>query len=183
MIEEPFVACSALPGRPPRLGRDTRGERFFFGGTRVNASTGERFWNFVHCEPNTGCWLWAGAETHGYGSLFVDGSVQGAHRVSYQLHKGPIPPGKYVLHTCDVRSCVNPDHLYIGTHADNTRDAVARQRYVRGEQHSSNKLAEQEVREIRALRSRFSQRRLAALYGVNKTTVYEIQARKSWKHV
>ena len=74
-------------------------------------------------EPNSGCWLWtAGVSSNGYGAF--DGV--GAHRFSYQLFKGRIPTGKIVRHKCDVKICVNPDHLLIGTQADNINDYVRR---------------------------------------------------------
>ncbi len=72
------------------------------------------------------CWLWtAGKYPNGYGSF----QSQYAHRVSYQMHNGEIPKGQIVRHTCDVRECVNPEHLILGTHKDNTHDSVIRNRH------------------------------------------------------
>lgn len=76
-----------------------------------------------------GCWIWLGATNeNGYGTVSVDGKTKLAHRQSYILHKGPIEKGMLVCHTCDVRTCCNPDHLYLGTHLDNMRDMRLRDR-------------------------------------------------------
>lgn len=78
-------------------------------------------------EPNSGCWLWiASVNNDGYGFFGMGGRTMSAHRASWILHRGAIPKGKYVLHKCDVRQCVNPDHLYLGTQFDNMRDASIR---------------------------------------------------------
>lgn len=87
----------------------------------------ERFWSKV--EKSDGCWTWiAGCDPQGYGTFGLDGKVQKAHRVSYQLAIGPIPAGAHVLHSCDNPPCVRPDHLRAGTRSDNMRDKVARGR-------------------------------------------------------
>jgi hypothetical protein len=83
----------------------------------------ERIMRKVEPEPNTGCWLWTGAATiAGYGSITVDSIQTGAHRYMWALHNGPIPSGAFICHRCDTPSCVNPDHLFVGTPRDNTRD-------------------------------------------------------------
>jgi hypothetical protein len=83
----------------------------------------------VYTEPNTGCWIWPGpmmVDKLGYGQTYYSGSREYAHRASYRHHKGSIPEGMYVLHRCDVRSCVNPDHLRLGTHLENMADISKR---------------------------------------------------------
>ena len=75
-------------------------------------------------EPNTGCWLWSGSISYrGYGLVTQDEKTRLAHRASYELHKGPIADGLFVCHKCDVPSCINPDHLFVGSQTDNMADA------------------------------------------------------------
>lgn len=88
-------------------------------------------------DPSTGCWIWTGhTYSNGYGVLKVFGKDVSAHRYSYQLHKGPIPDGMEILHSCDVRGCINPDHLRVGTHQENMAEAAERGRMPRGVAHS-----------------------------------------------
>lgn len=98
----------------------------------------ERFWSKTIPEPNSGCWLWTAATTpRGYG-VFHAGQGRGAsraHRIAYELTMGPVPDGLLVLHRCDNPSCVNPDHLYVGTHRDNADDREARSRSQIGDRH------------------------------------------------
>lgn len=120
-------------------------------------SIGDRF-SEKYTATETGCWLWNGRlNQHGYG-IFVIGHSRAflAHRVSFELHRGQqIPEGKCVLHSCDVRSCVNPSHLRIGTQADNVADMVDRKRNrwvpMPGELNPRCKLTDEQVRQVRAL--------------------------------
>ncbi len=85
---------------------------------------------FIH-DPHSGCWLWQGSLTSdGYGRFWLIDRHVRAHRASYELRYGPIPEGMVVRHKCDVPQCVNPDHLELGTQADNNRDIVTRGRHV-----------------------------------------------------
>lgn len=90
---------------------------------RRNLSLEERFMQHVSPEPNTGCWLWTGSlDTGGYGNLTIDGKPARAHRVAWELANGAIPKGQHCLHSCDVRSCVSVEHLFLGSHLDNMID-------------------------------------------------------------
>lgn len=80
----------------------------------------------------SGCWIWMGREWRGYGLLSVKSKNTRAHRISYEVHIGPIPDGMIVCHSCDVRSCINPDHLWIGTVKDNNNDALQKGRQRNG---------------------------------------------------
>jgi hypothetical protein len=161
----------------------------------------ERFWTRV--EKGADCWLWTGdIGQEGYGNLRVakrgPGSSLKAHRVSYELNVGPIPPGFAVMHTCDVRPCVNPDHLRTGTWADNNRDKAAKGRSAKGETHGTHthpeswqgerharaKLTEAQVHEIRRERATgVSVIALGRKYGVNHTTISSIANGKRWRHL
>lgn len=158
-------------------------------GSPVSQSTASRFWK--HVDKSGDCWNWmAGLTSAGYGSFKIKNgrptwmTVQ-AHRMAYELTKGDIPKGLYVCHTCDNPICVKPDHLYLGTPSDNNRDAKERGRLNPsvGERNSHAKLTPEQVSEIRNARGQLSQRKLARLYGITASTVWHIQARRTWVNV
>ncbi len=145
---------------------------------------GERFDLQYIAVPESGCWLWTGTlSINGYGQFGDNYRTRGAHRVSYEMHKGPIPPGAYILHKCDVKSCVNPEHLYAGSAQDNRDDAERRNRvrHLYGSEHPSTKLTDQEVLVIAA--SEEPGRTLAARYKVCPATISEIQTGRKRSHV
>lgn len=144
----------------------------------------ERFWEKV--DKSGDCWLWTGSlDAYGYGEIKLDRSRRQAksHRQSWVFANGPIPPGMSVLHRCDVRACVRPDHLFLGTARDNVTDALGKRRLRPWGRPigQGKKLTADQVREIRA--STEPARRLAARYGLCFQTVYEIKARKIWRSV
>ena len=146
----------------------------------------KKFWS--HVEKRDGCWLWAGCKmSNGYGDFRVmrDGKYRhvSPHRLSYELHHGPIPTGLNVCHSCDTPSCVNPNHLFAGTQAQNRRDCVAKNRQARGERHGMSKLTENQVKLIREQRtSGLSLRKIASRFAVSDTLVMKICRGDLWEH-
>lgn len=140
-------------------------------------------------DPKTGCWIWQRARgSHGYGMLSVSGRVVLAHRHSYETAKGAIPGSLLVCHSCDNRRCVNPSHLWLGTDRDNLQDALRKGRgrrgVHRGEDNVCSKLTEQDVRQIRRrVDAGETQTGVAREFGVHKTTVQYLYARKTWRHI
>jgi hypothetical protein len=135
-------------------------------------------------EPNSGCLLWTGGQSQkGYGAYLTKKKWTLAHRASWEHHRGPIPAGLFVCHKCDVRLCVNPDHLFLGTGADNVADMDAKGRRAmrKGEAHPLAKLTNSAVVAIRA--DTRSIRRIAASFGVSSTAIRDIKNRKSWGHI
>lgn len=137
-------------------------------------------------EPNSGCLLWtAHVDYRGYGRLMVDGKGRFAHRLSYECAKGPIPPGLFVCHHCDVPSCINPNHLFVGTQFDNMADMVAKGRWGgaprHGERNPSAKLTASAVRIIRA--STLPGKILGAQFGVTRHAVDAVRNGKAWASV
>jgi hypothetical protein len=147
-IRENCVECGApLSPRQKRVRNLTCGL-----GCRDKAkirARADRFWARVQKGP--GCWLWQGAKNQrGYGLAYYDGKKnQTVHRLMWRLHFGEIPEGKLVCHTCDTPSCVNPEHLFLGTNQDNSDDKIAKGRY----KHGIKRMTPEQVREIRALKA------------------------------
>jgi len=153
----------------------------------------DRFNDSYIPEPNSGCWLWTlSLNRYGYGLLQCGGFKGTAHRFAYRHFCGPIPDKMFVCHRCDCRSCVNPDHLFLGTAADNNSDCRAKGRhnstlattnYAKGERQHLAKLTAREVLEIRRLAGQRSQRAVGREYGVSGNTIRYIQNRETWAHV
>ncbi len=152
-------------------------------------STLERFFKYVEKSHDPdGCWLWIGGKIpDGYGMFRANKKHYVAHRFAYEHFVGDIPSGLYVCHACDVRACVNPAHLWLGTHGDNMRDMVEKGRTLAicGEKNGFARLTAEAVRDIRAryLQGGITQQSLADEYGVSLTAVWYAINRLTWKHV
>lgn len=140
-------------------------------------------------KTDNGCWLWllSTCSGTGYGQLTRDYKNLLAHRVAYELYVGPIPEGLYVLHKCDNRICVNPEHLWLGTHIDNMEDMRNKNRAAKGQRVASAVLTEDQVRFIREHykgHSRtYGEKALAKRFGVGKSAIYDVVRGKQWRHV
>lgn len=152
-----------------------------------NRNVEQKFIDFVYPEPNTGCWIWGGnINRSGYAVFYDTGFISG-HRYSYKYFKGDFDSNLSVLHKCDVRCCVNPDHLFLGTHRDNMLDMDSKGRRVvlRGSHNGNSKLSESDVLQIRKLHNPkvYPTRKLAKMYSVNQRLIWNIINRKSWRHL
>jgi len=147
----------------------------------------ERLLSHITIDQKTGCWNWNRYRMPtGYGQIGTEGSKpEMTHRVSWKLFKGPIPDGLWVLHKCDNPACVNPDHLFLGTHTDNMKDCVKKGRFraniMYGENHPKHKLTVESVLAIR--KDARPQWRIAKDYGVCEDTIYKVKNRRMWGHV
>ena len=160
-------------------------------GTQKPAPVEERFWRYV--KKTDTCWLWTGSEKKlsGYGQIGLGGrggKLVLAHRFSYELHKGPIPDGLVVMHSCDNPRCVNPSHLSVGTHSENTMDSVRKGRWKAippmhcGEDQHNSKLTTEDVIFIRD-RLDIPSKELAERFGTSIGSIQRVRSRKTWKHV
>lgn len=148
----------------------------------------DRFEKFV--DKSGDCWLWTGSRMgEWHGQFRFRGRAFLAHRAAWTLYVGEIPEGLLVCHKCDVPNCVNPDHLFIGTHKDNMQDMIRKGRAYwpgcnnqpLGERNGQSKLTDDAVREIRASKETHSV--LAKKYGVSGSLISMVQTRRIWKHV
>lgn len=141
------------------------------------------FWK--HIQMGDGCWLWtARRDKYGYGLVKRNNPALNtkAHRRSWEIHFGPIPAGLSVMHRCDNPPCVRPDHLALGTQADNNHDAASKFRYRQAEAHAHAKLTNAQVIEAREKASRGQETAtLAAQYGVTTRTMHKLLTGQTWK--
>lgn len=140
----------------------------------------DRFWEKVDRRGPDDCWLWQATKRNGYGAIKVSGQMVQAHRVALMMATGPFADDLYVCHRCDNKLCVNPAHLFLGSHEDNMRDMRHKRRAVSGERHSNTTLTEAQVLEIRSAPPTIRHDDLARQYGVASGTISKIRNGKSW---
>lgn len=131
----------------------------------------------------SGCIKWTGhRDACGYGRVRWQGRQHLAHRVAWERAHGPIPVGLCVCHCCDNRACINPDHLFLGTQADNVADMIAkgRARPLKGMNNGRAKLTEEQASQVRAATGKLHQ--IAARFGIGLSQVSEIKRGKGWRH-
>ena len=148
----------------------------------------EKFWKFVEINPETGCWEWAGGKNDaGYGIFCTSKMRIRTHRYCWELFNEPIPQSMELCHKCDSPPCINPDHLFIGTHAENMADMAQKRRGTKmgrpGEQNPAAKLTEEIAREIFAMKGQKIARVVADIFNVGTTAVYHIWHGHTWKHL
>lgn len=188
----PLVCAKRACPWPPFLFGEQMGRPF------KGTTAADRLWPRVNKNgpvpphrPELGrCWEWTGGlDTNGYGQFYASGRPVGTHRVAFLLARGPIPADLWVLHHCDNRKCVNPDHLFLGTHADNMADMTAKGRRAplrpyKGEANGRAKLTADSVRAIRCrLGEGRQQRAIAREFGISDTVVWQIAHGLKWQHI
>jgi hypothetical protein len=145
-----------------------------------------RFTKKFFKDPKSKCWIWTAIiNKGGYGLFLFDRKDLLAHRVAYQLFVGNIPSGKLVCHTCDVRNCVNPEHLFIGTHLDNSHDMTRKGRAPdrKGVNHPHTKLTNEDIFFIRENKKTMSSKELSRRFKVSTTQINRILSKECWGHI
>lgn len=161
----------------------------------------DRFWSKVEIRNIDECWLWQASKTNaGYGQFWCDDSLQLAHRISWKIHYGEIPIGMLVCHKCDTPSCVNPNHLWLGTSNDNMQDKMKKNRgkwatgiqsgaYTHpekrphGDSHGKTKLSSNDIQEIRTkhMNENLSAKELSDIYNISYVQMWRILHNNSRK--
>jgi len=149
---------------------------------KTNLTIKERLMAKVKITPY--CWEWTAClNMGGYGTIRKGGTMSLAHRVIWELAHGPIPEGMFILHHCDNRKCVNPEHLFIGTQTDNMRDMYKKGREPKkdAENNGNSKLTWKDVYLIRSIYPALSTYKLGKQFGVSNVAIHQIVKNKIWK--
>ena len=143
----------------------------------------EKIANQVAKIPEAGCWIWLGTITnHGYGVMTLGRKTHiVAHRASYELKNGPIRDGMLALHHCDIKCCVNPDHIFLGTQPANMDDKVCKNRQASGIKHGMSKLTEEQAKEAKF--GNVKPTELAKKFNCSATIIRQIRSGLYWKHL
>lgn len=141
----------------------------------MHGTPAERFWHWVEKGAPDSCWLWQGkTDKDGYGTLKDGPKLLRAHRISYEIHKGEIPEGHLIRHSCHTPGCVNPRHLSTGTHIDNAMDKVLAGRSRVNEAHPNCKFSDEVVAAVRAASGR--RKDIAEQFGISPSQVGNIRS-------
>lgn len=154
-------------------------------GHRKGSAFERRFWSKTAISGADDCWLWNGTKlSNGYGQFWDGKKIRLAHRCSFVYTHGKIPDGGLVLHKCDNPRCVNPRHLFVGSHHDNAKDMISKGRSLFGRRANGVKLKEDEVREILSLKGQgLYLKQVADRFGVHLSLIHLIWRRRIWKHL
>lgn len=149
----------------------------------------DRFWDKI--DKTNDCWNWTAATTtQGYGRFKLNGKLVSAHVLSYMIHNDDYDSTKDVCHKCDNPSCVNPDHLFLGSRSDNMLDCLRKGRLnskppcVKGERNGQSKLTVDDVIAIKALlKTSVTQKSIAQMFNVSPRAISDINNNKTWAHI
>lgn len=130
----------------------------------------------------SGCWIWMLSTVRGgYGKVSIDGKSHTAHRAIWEKKNGPVPSGLILCHRCDTPSCVNPDHLFVGTHSDNSLDMVTKNRAAKGEKIGNSKLTSDVVGKIRSMTGTYKS--IGEAFGISESAVWYVRNNVTWRHI
>lgn len=146
----------------------------------------ERFWSKVDVKGEDECWEWKKCkDKDGYGQYQINKKKYLSHRISWILENGDIPKKMCICHKCDNPSCVNPNHLFLGTNKNNSEDMTNKNRQAKGENQGLHKLTEKQILEIRLkyIPYKYTQQKLAEEYNISRSLIGYIVRNKIWKHI